>query len=162
MARVEQAVNAAVAQVKADVGPARKRMPRERQSITHKFSLGGHEGYITAGMYEDGTVGEIFLTNIGAAASHARRRADPVAAAVQATLFHHGVSGTPEKLRTREGHAFLARLDVPANARERIEIAMAMIEVIEAQIAPLERELRQLARRQAGCRALMGLMGWAS
>jgi ribonucleoside-diphosphate reductase alpha chain len=40
-------------------------MPVERQSITHKFSLGGHEGYITAGMYEDGTVGEIFLTDIG-------------------------------------------------------------------------------------------------
>ena len=40
-------------------------MPVERQSITHKFSLGGHEGYITAGMYEDGSVGEIFLTDIG-------------------------------------------------------------------------------------------------
>jgi ribonucleoside-diphosphate reductase alpha chain len=45
--------------------PARHKMPVERQSITHKFSLGGHEGYITAGMYEDGTVGEIFLTDIG-------------------------------------------------------------------------------------------------
>jgi ribonucleoside-diphosphate reductase alpha chain len=45
--------------------PARHRMPVERQSITHKFSLGGHEGYITAGMYEDGSVGEIFLTDIG-------------------------------------------------------------------------------------------------
>ncbi|HEX6026440.1 MAG TPA: vitamin B12-dependent ribonucleotide reductase, partial [Solirubrobacter sp.] len=37
--------------------PLRKRMPRERKSLTHKFSLGGHEGYITAGMYDDGTVG---------------------------------------------------------------------------------------------------------
>ncbi len=45
--------------------PARTRMPVERQSITHKFSIGGHEGYITAGMYEDGSVGEIFLTDIG-------------------------------------------------------------------------------------------------
>ena len=45
--------------------PARRRMPRERQSITHKFSIAGHEGYITAGMYEDGSVGEIFLTDIG-------------------------------------------------------------------------------------------------
>ncbi|HEX5982970.1 MAG TPA: vitamin B12-dependent ribonucleotide reductase, partial [Solirubrobacterales bacterium] len=42
--------------------PVRKKMPRERESITHKFSIGGHEGYITAGKYEDGTVGEIFLT----------------------------------------------------------------------------------------------------
>ncbi|MDQ3571234.1 MAG: vitamin B12-dependent ribonucleotide reductase [Actinomycetota bacterium] len=45
--------------------PARHKMPIERQSITHKFSIGGHEGYITAGMYEDGSVGEIFLTDIG-------------------------------------------------------------------------------------------------
>ena len=40
-------------------------MPRERQSITHKFSVGGHEGYITAGEYEDGTLGEVFLTDVG-------------------------------------------------------------------------------------------------
>jgi ribonucleoside-diphosphate reductase alpha chain len=45
--------------------PVRRRMPSERQSLTHKFSLGGHEGYITAGEYEDGTLGEIFLTDIG-------------------------------------------------------------------------------------------------
>jgi ribonucleoside-diphosphate reductase alpha chain len=48
-----------------DPKPTRRKMPKERQSITHKFSVGGHEGYITAGMYEDGTVGEIFLTDIG-------------------------------------------------------------------------------------------------
>src|SRR5437763_488550 len=48
-----------------DPRPVRRRMPRERQSITHKFSVGGHEGYLTAGMYEDGTLGEIFLTDIG-------------------------------------------------------------------------------------------------
>ncbi len=45
--------------------PERRKMPRERESITHKFSIGGHEGYITAGKYEDGSVGEIFLTDIG-------------------------------------------------------------------------------------------------
>src|SRR4051812_17886164 len=49
----------------ADPKPVRRRMPKERQSITHKFSVGGHEGYITAGKYEDGTVGEIFLTDVG-------------------------------------------------------------------------------------------------
>jgi ribonucleoside-diphosphate reductase alpha chain len=41
--------------------PYRRRLPDERRSITHKFSVGGHEGYITVGMYEDGTPGEIFL-----------------------------------------------------------------------------------------------------
>jgi transposase len=78
---------------------------------------------------------------------------------IQATLFHHGVSGTPEKLRTRAGRAFLDGLQLPEDARERIQIALAMVDAIDAQIAPLERELRQLARRQTGCRALMGLYG---
>jgi transposase len=71
---------------------------------------------------------------------------------IRATLFHHGIGGSPEKLRTAEGRAFLQALDVPADARERIEIALAMIDAIEAQIGPPERELRQLARRQTGCR----------
>ena len=42
--------------------PVRRRLPDERQSITHKFSIGGHKGYLTVGMYEDGTLGEIFVT----------------------------------------------------------------------------------------------------
>jgi len=41
--------------------PARRRLPDERRSITHKFSIGGHEGYITVGLYEDDTPGEIFV-----------------------------------------------------------------------------------------------------
>ena len=39
----------------------RRKLPSERQSITHKFAIGGHEGYITVGMYEDKTPGEIFI-----------------------------------------------------------------------------------------------------
>jgi ribonucleoside-diphosphate reductase alpha chain len=39
----------------------REKMPVERTSITHKFSVGGHEGYITVGMYEDGRPGEVFI-----------------------------------------------------------------------------------------------------
>jgi ribonucleoside-diphosphate reductase alpha chain len=42
--------------------PVRRKLPDERQSITHKFSIGGHEGYITVGMYEDGAPGELFIT----------------------------------------------------------------------------------------------------
>ncbi len=41
--------------------PERRRLPDERQSITHKFSVAGHEGYLTVGMYEDGKPGEIFI-----------------------------------------------------------------------------------------------------
>jgi ribonucleoside-diphosphate reductase alpha chain len=39
----------------------REKMPVERDSVTHKFSVGGHEGYITVGMYPDGRVGELFI-----------------------------------------------------------------------------------------------------
>jgi ribonucleoside-diphosphate reductase alpha chain len=41
--------------------PVRRKLPDERRSITHKFSIGGHEGYITVGMYDDGAPGEIFI-----------------------------------------------------------------------------------------------------
>ena len=42
--------------------PIRRKLPDERQSITHKFSIAGHEGYITVGLFEDGTPGELFIT----------------------------------------------------------------------------------------------------
>jgi ribonucleoside-diphosphate reductase alpha chain len=83
---VDARVAEAVAAAKAEVGPARKRMPRERQSITHKFSIGGHEGYITAGMYEDGTVGEIFLTDIGKEGSTLRGMMNSFATSISIAL----------------------------------------------------------------------------
>ena len=66
--------------------PERKRMPRERESITHKFSIAGHEGYITAGKYEDGSVGEIFLTDIGKAGSTRRGLMNAFATAISLGL----------------------------------------------------------------------------
>jgi len=42
--------------------PFRRRLPDTRQSITHKFSVTGHEGYLTVGLYEDGQPGELFIT----------------------------------------------------------------------------------------------------
>src|SRR5438874_5076605 len=79
---VEQAVSKAL----EEAGPRRKRMPRERQSLTHKFSIGGHEGYITAGMYEDGSVGEIFLTDIGKEGSTLRGMMNSFATAISIAL----------------------------------------------------------------------------
>ncbi|MEO6858836.1 MAG: vitamin B12-dependent ribonucleotide reductase [Solirubrobacteraceae bacterium] len=81
-AEIEKAVAAAL----AEAPPKRRRMPRERQSITHKFSIGGHEGYITAGMYEDGTVGEIFLTDIGKEGSTLRGMMNSFATAISISL----------------------------------------------------------------------------
>ncbi len=79
-------VDAAVAEALANAAPKRRRMPRERESITHKFSIGGHEGYITAGKYEDGTVGEIFLTDIGKEGSTMRGMMNSYATAISIAL----------------------------------------------------------------------------
>lgn len=80
---VKKAVDKALAR---EDEPLRKRMPRERKSLTHKFSLGGHEGYITAGMYEDGSVGEIFLTDIGKEGSTLRGMMNSFATAISISL----------------------------------------------------------------------------
>ncbi len=79
-------IDRAVAQALAQAPPKRRRMPRERQSITHKFSIGGHEGYITAGKYEDGTIGEIFLTDIGKEGSTLRGMMNSFATAISISL----------------------------------------------------------------------------
>ena len=82
----EAAIEKAVVEALAKAPPKRHRMPRERQSITHKFSLAGHEGYITAGMYEDGTVGEIFLTDIGKEGSTLRGMMNAFATGISIAL----------------------------------------------------------------------------
>jgi transposase len=78
---------------------------------------------------------------------------------VQATLFHYGIGGVPDKLLSADGREFLAALELPDAARERIEVSLQMIAAIDRQLAPLEKALRQLARRQPGCRALMAHYG---
>ncbi len=80
------AEEAVAVETPAEPRPFRRRMPRERQSITHKFSIGGHEGYITAGMYEDGSVGEIFLTDIGKEGSTLRGMMNSFATAISIAL----------------------------------------------------------------------------
>jgi len=45
----------------AAAGPQRHRLPDERDAITHKFEIAGHQGYLTVGKYEDGAPGELFL-----------------------------------------------------------------------------------------------------
>ncbi len=85
-ADVDQLIEQAVGKALAEAGPRRKRMARERQSLTHKFSIGGHEGYITAGMYADGSVGEIFLTDIGKEGSTLRGMMNSFATAISISL----------------------------------------------------------------------------
>ena len=42
--------------------PLRRRLPETRTAVTHKFDIAGHEGYLTIGLFEDGTPGEMFIT----------------------------------------------------------------------------------------------------
>ncbi|HPN14937.1 MAG TPA: vitamin B12-dependent ribonucleotide reductase [bacterium] len=51
-----------VLNVKQAYTPRRRRLPDERRSITHKFQIGPHKGFITVGLYDDGTPGELFVT----------------------------------------------------------------------------------------------------
>jgi ribonucleoside-diphosphate reductase alpha chain len=58
-------VHRLTAEQRAPEPPPRRRMPTERTSLTHKFCIDGHEGYLTAGLYDDGTVGELFISGVG-------------------------------------------------------------------------------------------------
>jgi transposase len=73
---------------------------------------------------------------------------------IQAVLYHHGAP--PRSwLLAAQSRAWLAGLELPRAAREQITIALTLIDGLDAQLAPLDSELRAFARRQAGCRALM-------
>ncbi|MDH4230362.1 MAG: vitamin B12-dependent ribonucleotide reductase [Nitrospirota bacterium] len=127
----------------APAKPVRRRLPDERKSVTHKFSVGGHEGYITVGMYDDGTPGEIFITmakqgstisglmdSVATGSSIALQYGVPLAALVK--KFSHtrfepaGFTNNPDVPIAKSvidyifrwlGHKFLAR-EVPVEAAE--------------------------------------------
>ncbi len=95
--------------------PRRHRLPDERKSITHKFSVGGHDGYLTVGMYEDGTPGEIFIV-MAKAGSTLSGVMDSFATAVSLGLQH----GVPLRLFVNkfshvrfEPHGFTKNSDIP-------------------------------------------------
>ena len=77
---------------------------------------------------------------------------------IQATLYHHGLAQR-RQLMTAEGRAWLAAVALPETAREQVTVAIAMIDALDVQIAPLDKALRAYARRQPGCRALMAHYG---
>jgi ribonucleoside-diphosphate reductase alpha chain len=82
-----ESIKKSVENLKSSTGN-RRRMDNERKSLTHKFQIGQHEGYVTAGMYEDGTLGEIFLSGIGKEGSTLRGMMDAWAIAVSMCLQH--------------------------------------------------------------------------
>ena len=74
---------------------------------------------------------------------------------IHAVLYHHGLPPYRGGLLTGEGRAWLAKSALPAVAREQIAVALKMIDALDVQLQPIDRELRAYARRQAGCKALM-------
>jgi transposase len=79
---------------------------------------------------------------------------------VRSVLYHHGLSaGAPGEISGPMGRKFLARLGLPADARERVTVALDMIDTLEREITEIERALRKIARRQTGCQALMTQFG---
>ena len=73
---------------------------------------------------------------------------------IQATLFHLGLPALPDRFEGDRARRWLAGLELPEAARERIEVGLGMIEAIAAQLEPIDAELRRYSRRQPGCRAL--------
>src|SRR5207248_10848038 len=67
----------------------RHKLPEERASITHKFNVGGHEGYITVGLYPDQSPGEIFIT-MAKEGSTVTGLMDSFACAISIALQHGG------------------------------------------------------------------------
>jgi transposase len=77
---------------------------------------------------------------------------------IQAVLYHHGCPQRRD-LMTGEGRSWLAAQPLLGCAREQVTVALAMIDAVDLQLAPVDKELRAFARRQPGCRALMGHYG---
>jgi transposase len=77
---------------------------------------------------------------------------------IQAVLYHHGC---PQRraLMTGDGREWLASQPLSETAREEVKVALAMIDALDLQMVPVEKELRAYARRQAGCKALMAHYG---
>src|SRR3954466_384415 len=77
---------------------------------------------------------------------------------IQAVLYHHGC---PQRrsLMTADGRQWLQGLPLPESARVQVAVAIAMVDALEVQIGPLDKQLRAYARRQPGCRALMAHYG---
>jgi len=78
---------------------------------------------------------------------------------IHAVLFHHGVRLAVSRLDGRDAAQQLAALDLSPAAQRQITVALAVIEHVNSQLAPLDRDLKAFARAQPGCRALMAHYG---
>jgi transposase len=77
---------------------------------------------------------------------------------IQSVLYHHGCPQRGDLMNT-DGLAWLAAQPLPACVRDQVTIALAVIDALDTQLAPLDNELRAYARRQPGCKALLAHYG---
>jgi len=79
---------------------------------------------------------------------------------IHAVLYHHGIPRRRDlDLLTAAGRSWLERLPLPRTAREQVTVGLRMIDALDARLPPIDKELCAYARRQPGCKALMGHYG---
>jgi len=133
----------AVAAVGAAAKPARRKLPDERHAITHKFSIAGHEGYITVGMYADGKPGEIFLV-MAKEGSTISGLMDAFATSISIALQY----GVPlEALVEKFSHV---RFEPPASPRTRRSPTRRASRTTSSATWPRS-SCRPRTRRRSGC-----------
>jgi transposase len=74
---------------------------------------------------------------------------------IHAALFHHGLPRPTQELLSQPTRAWLERVPLPPASRQALAVALRQIDGLDAELAPIDRWLRALARRQPGCRALI-------
>jgi transposase len=77
---------------------------------------------------------------------------------IHAQLFHHG-HPQERNLLSKDRRERLEEMELPGAARKSVELSLRMIDHINEELSPIEEEIRSFARRQAGCKALMGHYG---
>jgi ribonucleoside-diphosphate reductase alpha chain len=130
----------------------RHRLPGERASLTHKFSIAGHEGYITVGLYKDGTPGELFI-RMAKEGSTVAGLMDSFALAVSMALQH----GVPLRLlcekftHTRfEPSGFTGNPEIPI-AKSMMDYIFRWLEIrfVTGKQYPLFKELQAVSTQQS-------------
>ena len=74
---------------------------------------------------------------------------------IHAALFHHGLPRPDQELLSRATRGWLEQVALPPASRQALAVALGQIDGLDAELAPIDRWLRALARRQPGCRALI-------
>lgn len=112
--------------------PHRRRLPRQRAAHVIKFSIDGHEGYLTAGMYEDGTLGEFFLNGIGKDGSTLRGICDAFATDFSIALQY----GVPLETLVRK-HSHVSFPPSGMTGDSEIPVASSIVDYIARKLAAL-------------------------